>query len=431
MIKLDISVAEEMSSFPQVNFSTPLETSHSEADENVLADLEHLWGENRDCFETLLNSTGTTTASDCDSCDDYSDSSVTRFSTKPLVSKLAPIGETFGRNHLNVDSTVSNTLNMVSAGQYFNSGEEEILNSSTPIPKRDPEASDILIPETPTSQKGNGLNDKQLGYFGNFSENFEKPETKPVVRPKTKSPSVSDSESSFQPLNYSLKNPYTTLELPLNNKQQSAVQPFAATEMEQKESEFKMSHCNRSRSQMTFGGLVTPPVSPEEEQCSVETNRLPISTCFSRPPPHYLASSHSSFYTGNPSAVQSHPYPHNNSASPYPYSVPIHHHTYYTYHTNQNLLASKIKIEPNFTIPDAVPTTQRDQIHLSQEISGYQPNFHQVPISSHFPSHHNWVNQEKAVINNTNSVINGQTPEAYALQKVRVKWVNRNWYRYQ
>jgi len=217
MIKLDISIAEDMPSFPQVNFSTSLENPHSTGDENVLADLEHLWGENRDCFESLLNTTGTTTTtSDCDSCDDYSDSSVTRFSTKPLVSKLAPIGETFGRNHINTESSVSNALSMVSAGQYLNAGDDDIFNSSSPDPKIEP---DLLITETSNSQNEDCLRHKQLEVFENCSGNFEKPDYHSLIRSNTTSPATS--ESDFQPLNYSLKDPYPSLQLPTSTKQQS------------------------------------------------------------------------------------------------------------------------------------------------------------------------------------------------------------------
>jgi len=164
---------------------------------------------------------------------------------------------------------------------------------------------------------------------------------------------------------------------------------------------------------MTFGGLVTPPVSPEEELCPVESNRLPVSTCFTRPPPNFLTSSDAPFFTGTPSTIQSNPYANNPPVTPYPFSVPIHHQSYYTYHNTQSLLTSKVKVEPGFSTSEVVSTPQINQIHVPREIPSYQTNF-QIPNSSHFHAHHNWVNEEKAVINNTSSTINGPTTEAYS-----------------
>ena len=421
MIKLDISVAEDMSSFPQVNFSSSLNSSNSPDDANVLADLENLWGENRDCFDSLLNSTGTTT-SDCDSCDDYSDSSVSRFTTKPLVSKLAPIGETFGRKQLNFDSSVSNALSMVSAGQYFNCVEDEVLNMSPPHLKMESDVPALSMPETCISQKIDCLNEKQVEFLSNFSENFEKSDCKPNIRTKIVSPVITEAESTYQALNYSLKNSYSSLQL-ATNKQPNLAQTFVSTETEQKEHGLKViPPCSRSNSQLTFGGLVTPPVSPEEGICPPVPNHLSVSSCFTQPSDFLTSSSNLPFYGGNTSTMHNHPYSNNSTIHPYQYPVSIHQQTYFTYHNNQSSLATKIKTEPGFSL-QTVPTSHMDQMHLTRPTSGHQPNFQASDLSQQFHlHHHNWMGNEKSVSSETHAILNGQNPEAFALQKVNYQF---------
>ena len=399
MIKLDISVSEEMSPFPQVSFSTPLNNPKSTDEGDVLTDLEALWGENRDCFETILNTTAT---SDCDS--DYSDSSVSRLSAKPLVSKLAPIGETFSRNHLNAEPSVSNTLGMVNApNQYLT--EEETMSSPR---KMENVASDYLTPEVTSSLNCHCSNEKQTDYFTSISNDFENSKISSITT------SVCESKQNYLPLNFSLKNGFPS-QFTVNSKEQNFA-PYENSE----QSNIKLKLGCPDNHPLTIGGLVTPPVSPEEDPCSRNSNRAPVFPGFHRLP-YQLSSTEMSFFGDNSNPNQSQVYLNNPASNSYQYPFPNHLPNYYHFQNEQNTLETKIKTESTFSLPESSPNHHVNPIQMSREQlsmplgcdhSTYQFSHHQHLLQSH----QNW---EDKSIPNPNSLLKGQNPEMF-LQKVTV-----------
>uniref|UniRef100_H2Z154 C2H2-type domain-containing protein n=1 Tax=Ciona savignyi TaxID=51511 RepID=H2Z154_CIOSA len=96
MIKLDMGSSDELTAFPHsagILGRNENEIAHSAVSGDVLTDLENLWEENPDCLESILN----TSNSECES-DGYTDGLGCL-----AGDKLASIGETFGKHQQNIE----------------------------------------------------------------------------------------------------------------------------------------------------------------------------------------------------------------------------------------------------------------------------------------------------------------------------------------
>ena len=250
MLKLNVTSVDEPTA---IDFSATVSNPTSLDNNDVLADLENLWGENRDCFDSLLNADNKS-SSDSDSCDDFSNSDIPRFSTKPLVSKLAPIGETFGQN-ATFESCVSSALSMV------NSSEEGSLSSS-PHHEIMGLPSDFVMPEFSEAQSRTSARDKASNLLQNRQSEFATDNAMPSVKQVialSNSSKTSRNETIF--LQKSNRNNNMNHNLGCENKNHALISSFLEANQEQERFEQK-------KQQLMIRGIVTPPVSPEEESCN-------------------------------------------------------------------------------------------------------------------------------------------------------------------
>ena len=395
MIKLDITGSDDITPYPQVSVQAALHHSDSTRGD-VLADLENLWGENRDCFESILNPN---VISDCESCEDYN---ISRLPSKPLISKLAPIGETFSRN-INMESSVSSTLSMISNCQFLQTDEANFTSSPTK-PNFNDGSSEILFSEYSASQRCSCTDEKSAEPSSPTESSFPLLQTK--VQTPDASPEVPGAEQNFEPINFSQKNRFISGNFLADNKHLN-LGSFSSRE-----------YRSDIKQQMMLGGLITPPVSPEEESCGTS----PVNFASSRinPTLNQFPNLPESQHLQRPL------YPTNVSLASYEHSIPVNQSTAYIQNSsNQISLECKVKTEPSLFLEEnsshfqpqasTVRTIPPCTDHAVFHTNGFQHHLH-----LHQHHHHNWKNDEKTNMT-MNQLFDGRSPEIFGIQKVRIR----------
>lgn len=366
MLKLDMTTVEEPN---VIDFSSSI-SNHSEG-ADVLADLENLWGENRDCFDSLLNSTNKF-ISDSDSSDDFSKSETPRFSTKSLISKLAPIGETFSRNSV-FDSSVSNALSMINAAEERNN-----LNTS-PHHNMINLAPDLELPEFSESQGYHSPDGKFNNSFHNEIVNFTHDSDKCSAK-LLSALSNSAKTNEFDSFLHS-KTSNQEHDLEQQNKCKTSVLPLIHSDP--KVAETKLDFDDK-RQQILLRSLVTPPVSPEEDSSNPLT--FPVASNCTHTV-HQFHSAQEPFH--HPVSVtpktnyQRSDIPNDYHLETFSYSQPLQQVDFQTYSNNCLFNENKVKKEPGLWNEATSGNGSPPKISRVHSYPSYaQPNVFQDPFSS-------------------------------------------------
>ncbi|XP_078484977.1 zinc finger protein [Ciona intestinalis] len=256
MIKVDMGNSDELPGFPQIGMPSSREGILSQASTGdvLLTDLENLWEENPDCLESILNTSNSECGSD-----------IVGLGGVGSTEKLASIGETFSRQNQGCE---------IADSGYYCSGFTTCHSLTEPA----------------TSGLGSE-------FFTNYSNSTDsgmerEQHTSPFMYERLCS--TSQEIESYQNFEQKCRS-FETLHEKLHPS--AAYKPTQTTNNGQWHPATEYYHQQLEHSISLPNGLVTPPVSPEEERRR-STPPQHTHSSFTPLPEHCIKTEHPNIYNG-------------------------------------------------------------------------------------------------------------------------------------